>query len=353
MMEFWHGRLAAEDVEAAWKTAEALQAKAKHRLEDILWPCSICRKEVEYAHYGVADKKDHRFLTHYWKRIMLPGEWRMCLNCKGKLRGEQLASNRKNAEYECKVCHEELPEDRFDAERLKTWRKHCNFDQIVCLQCTPGCAKSWWEKRADSGKYTCSACAQELPRMAYSDEGLCKPAGRICIECNLAQVVQQRQLEKKRFNCVGPCRRKLLPHHEFTATMLLRKNLHNWLCKECEFPTCIRCRLPNADPVTFGPDEQKQLAKKKTNYERKFVCDSCSYPPCSGCGLERTRDNKKNDFKEKMWFCRKCWWQAAKTKQQHPPCSTCGAKKPPSEQRIGEFEHKAWRCTVCWRKADS
>ena len=127
---------------------------------------------------------------------MLPGEWRICMNCKGKLRGEQLALNRKNEEYECKVCHEELPEDRFDAEKLKTWRKHCHYDRIVCLQCTPGCAKSWWEKRADSGKYTCSACAQELPRMAYSDEGLCKPDGRICIECNLAQVVQQKELEK-------------------------------------------------------------------------------------------------------------------------------------------------------------
>ena len=63
------------------------------------------------------------------------------------------------------------------------------------------------------------------------------------------------------------------------------------------------------------PKEQKQLAKKDTKYGRKFVCDSCSYPPCSGCGLERTRDNKKQDFKEKMWFCRKCFWQAAETKQ--------------------------------------
>ena len=46
MMEFWHGRLAAADVEAAWKSAEVSQAKAKHRLEDVLWPCSICKKEL-------------------------------------------------------------------------------------------------------------------------------------------------------------------------------------------------------------------------------------------------------------------------------------------------------------------
>ncbi len=64
----------------------------------------------------------------------------------------------------------------------------------------------------------------------------------------------------------GPCRRKLLPPHEFTATMLLRKNLQNWLCKECEFPACIRCRLPSAVPVSFGPVAQKELADSKTKY---------------------------------------------------------------------------------------
>ena len=36
MMEFWHGRLAAADVEAAWKTAEAAHSQVKTRLEDIM-----------------------------------------------------------------------------------------------------------------------------------------------------------------------------------------------------------------------------------------------------------------------------------------------------------------------------
>ena len=50
MMEFWHGRLAAADVEAAWKTAEAAQAKTKNRWEDVLWTCSICKKELDSLH---------------------------------------------------------------------------------------------------------------------------------------------------------------------------------------------------------------------------------------------------------------------------------------------------------------
>ena len=65
--------------------------------------------------------KNHRFLSDYWKRIMLPGEWRICLNCKGKLRGARGArEEQKYEEYECRACHEELPEDRFDAEKQKT-----------------------------------------------------------------------------------------------------------------------------------------------------------------------------------------------------------------------------------------
>ena len=227
-----------------------------------------------------------------------------------------------------------------------------HYNRILCLQCTPGCAKSWWAKRADSGKYTCSACAKELLRKDYSDEGLFKPDGRICRECERPQVVQQRELETKKFNCVGPCRRKLLSHYEFTATMLLRKNVHNWLCKACEFPTCTRCHLPNADPVIFGPAEQKQLAKEDTEYERKFVCEWCSYPPCSGCGLKRTRDSKRESLKAVLWFCKQCKDQAAETERQHPPCSSCGAKKP-RKQWNAEHAYKVWRCTDCWRKAAS
>ena len=57
-------------------------------------------------------------------------------------------------------------------------------------------------------------------------------------------------------------------------------------------------------------------------------CLRCSYPPCSGCGLNGTWESKRKDLKEVLWFCRKCFGQAAETKQQHPPCSGCGANKP-------------------------
>ena len=125
---------------------------------------------------------------------MLPGEWRRCMTCKGKLHG---ALGGKCEEYECRACHQELPEDRFDAEKLKMWTQHRNYERTLCLQCTPSCAISWWEKRADGGKYPCSASAEELSQVAYSKDNFCKKEGRVCIECDRAQVVQKKQVEKK------------------------------------------------------------------------------------------------------------------------------------------------------------
>ena len=62
MMEFWRGKLPKENVEAAWKTAEASLAKAKNRLEDVAWPCSICKEALHHSHYGVGARSDFRFL---------------------------------------------------------------------------------------------------------------------------------------------------------------------------------------------------------------------------------------------------------------------------------------------------
>ena len=119
MMEYWHGRLKNENLKAAWKSAEALQEKAKNRLEDVQWPCSMCKKELDSTHYGVSPKFDKRFLHDYWRRIMAPGEWRMCMNCKAELRG----GAEKYDTYECRACHRDLLEDHFSAERLEIWKK--------------------------------------------------------------------------------------------------------------------------------------------------------------------------------------------------------------------------------------
>merc|ERR1711904_52573 len=81
MMEYWHGRLADSNLKTAWQEAEAAQDKTKTRLEDIHWPCSVCQNDLDSSHYGVSPKLDSHFRSDYWRRIMVPGEWRMCMNC--------------------------------------------------------------------------------------------------------------------------------------------------------------------------------------------------------------------------------------------------------------------------------
>ena len=46
MMKFWHGRLAAKDLKAAWESAEAVQNKTKNGLGDVHWPCCVCKKDL-------------------------------------------------------------------------------------------------------------------------------------------------------------------------------------------------------------------------------------------------------------------------------------------------------------------
>jgi hypothetical protein len=341
MMEFWHGRLAAEDVKAAWKSAETSQGKAKNRLEDILWPCSMCKKDLESSCYGVAQKRDHRFLAHYWQRIMVPGEWRVCMNCKGTLRGAAFT------DYECRACHQELPVDRFDAERLKTWRQQKNYEQIICLRCEPLWSMQWWEKRVDRNNYTCRICSKALPKIAYGAEGFSRQEGITCMECDRPAVVQQKKLDHKKFNCSGPCERRQLSHLEFTAAMLLHKDAQKWLCKICQFPKCAQCGLPSSAPLTR--DDYTRAGKCK----RTWTCQLCLYPPCAGCGLERSRLDKRKSVQLKLWYCPKCRGrEIAKTTQKHPPCSGCGAKKAKAVQEP-KHAHRPWRCSSCWRKADS
>ena len=66
MMDFWHGRLAAEDLKAAWESAEKAEDKSKNGLEDVHWPCCMCKKDLPPADYGVAPKTQHEFTKHYW-----------------------------------------------------------------------------------------------------------------------------------------------------------------------------------------------------------------------------------------------------------------------------------------------
>ena len=366
MMEYWHGRLSDENLQTAWKSAETEQEKGKYRLEDVRWPCSMCNVELDSTHYGVS-LKEGLHLTKYWNRILAPGEWRLCMNCKGELRNRS-----KNDYYECKACHLDLPPTSFCAERLDTWRKHRNYEQMLCLQCTPLCERQWWEKRADKHHYTCSSCKKRLPRSAYNADGFADQKAIICMGCSRAEIVKKKNLHTKTFDCRGPCRRQKLQHNAFADAMLYNKNIKKWLCRECQYPRCDICTMVSDEAVPFGPEEQKEMEsrKKYNKYRRRWICDWCLYPPCGGCGAKRTRATKRKAVHFHLWFCQECWGNnntAANMKKKHPPCSDCGRQKESLEKRVRPYwedpeealslskevhAHLSWRCGDCWRKKE-
>ena len=365
IMEYWHGRISNDDLRSAWKNAELSKEKAKNRLEDIQWPCSICRNELDPAQYGVSSKNDRQYSSHYWNRVIAPGEWRICMNCKGQLRGEK--KNEGNDSYECRACHRDLPEKNFSTERLETWKKHCNYQAIICLQCTPLCERQWWEKKADKHQYTCSSCKKVLPRSAYSAEGFSDPNAILCMECSRANIVEKQSLDVKTFDCHGPCRRRNLGHEEFAGAMLHIKDKTKWICSTCQYPRCAICTMISDEAVPFGPDARKEMQWTK-KYKRTWICEWCQYPPCGGCGLKRPRTTKRKAVQYRLWFCQDCWSNDStvkRTKKKHPPCNDCGTSKECLEKRARSFmekadenfslsqeghAHRSWRCSACWRK---
>ena len=226
----------------------------------------------------------------------------MCMNCKAELRGEMKC---RYSEHECRACHRVLPESDFNAERLAMWRRQNNYEQIICLQCTPAWETKWWEKLADKSQYTCSTCKKQLPRNAYSSQGFADQKAIVCMECNRAAIVRQKNLDKKTFDCRGPCRRSKLPETAFAAATLLKKDLKTWICSSCQYPHCDMCKVQSDEAVPFGHEERKDMLRTK-NYQRRWICEKCLYPPCGGCAKKRPRASKRKALHFRPWKCSAC-----------------------------------------------
>ena len=174
-------------------------------------------------------------------------------------------------------------------------------------------------------------------------------------------------MDARTFDCRGPCKRRKLGHEEFASAMLLKKEVKQWLCSACQYPHCDICAKVSDEAVPFGPEEQKEMHKTK-DYKRRWICEWCLYPPCGGCGLKRPRAGKRKAVRFHLWFCHDCWSNSKmtkRTKQEHPPCSDCGAKKEVLERQARLFwedadeelslskdlhAHRWGRCSACWRK---
>ena len=55
------------------------------------------------------------------------------MNCKAELRGGKYDTY---DTYECRICNQDLPLERFHSERLEAWKKNKHHNLITCLKCT-------------------------------------------------------------------------------------------------------------------------------------------------------------------------------------------------------------------------
>ena len=136
------------------------------------------------------------------------------------------------------------------------------------------------------------------------------------MDCELEKSREKLTLDSTRFPCQGPCNRKELQFTDFEPRHILGLKHQGFragfLCKQCLYPICDECHKPSVEDVSFGPVAVKEMIRSmgrerwKRPYQRCFVCESCKYPPCCGCGAHRPKSDKRECHQRQIWFCSSC-----------------------------------------------
>ncbi len=136
----------------------------------------------------------------------------------------------------------------------------------------------------------------------------------------------------------------------------LRKKTAGELMKHKKETTAGKAMVHNDLPTIIEYHRVIAEALEKTGkqgrqyvYNRKFHCEWCTYPPCSGCGKRRDRTNKRKENQLSLWYCQECWKKAAAADEEYPPCLDCGERRARA-QEVRNHKYRTWRCTACWRK---
>ena len=350
LMEDWRGNLETSELEKAWADAESAAEKQSTRLNDLLWPCCICRQDLPHSAYGFHGDAIGRasaslpvtLITQLQKQLRSHGEWRQCRECATSLK----AARQTRTVIECTICKEEKPGDQFDAQKLAAWTKQRNLTHTaVCLQCTQAktikctmCREDKSEEAFDAGnllvwrrsghlartaiclecapkqksnfgkvdaklQVTCSGCSQSLvlnefdtltmlPKIKVGDLTFLQ-----CIDCMSDALFTSRRpwLRKRTYlchgnGCAGKCSH---PRSEFSRHMQMSHNLSAWKCEACRRPTCTKCNSRQEKPVMYS-------------WAPPFVCLGCVYPACSGCGRQRLSKERKAKHQFRTWRCSVC-----------------------------------------------
>ena len=351
LMEYWRGKLQTCDLEQAWEDAEGRGDRVSNRLEDLMWPCSMCGVDLPHRafsyHHDAVDRAKSRGIANLAKEMQKQlcdrGQWRHCSECATKLKLTS-TRHRKIGEFTCTRCGAAKPDSEFDAELLRKWKKsfnlsHCatclecakdilctvcqvhkaadDFDAVrliawrknchisrdaVCLACVP-LKKRNFGVIDDDRLTTCSACSVSLPTHAF-DVHTMQPrikSGEIsfvqCVECmDESLFIKWRPwLKKTAYTCAGPgcIGRKPQSRSVFARQVQQNRSIPNWKCEACRRPTCCRC----------GSREEKPLSY---TWNAPYECLTCVYPPRSERGVPRGSKDRKAKNQHVVWKCLKC-----------------------------------------------
>ncbi len=74
LMHFLRREIAADDLEQAWKEAEAAASAQKKDLKKLRWECCMCNEDLPYKAFRITGS--HRSRDQYEQRILKPCAWR-------------------------------------------------------------------------------------------------------------------------------------------------------------------------------------------------------------------------------------------------------------------------------------
>ena len=138
LIQFLKGERDVGELEEEATNAERKCRKPK-KLKDfpLPWACGKCAKTFDYNGFLVEDKNvEEEWYTAYWKKIIAPGDKRLCMQCTGE-GGEET--------HECPLCNTAKPKAAFPdsmwPERSRQTQRCRCFDccrpRCTAQPCTP------------------------------------------------------------------------------------------------------------------------------------------------------------------------------------------------------------------------
>jgi len=169
------------------------------------------------------------------KRLRLQAAEAVCCECADK------------TDYECTLCHKQLPSSAFNPLQLQSWIKNKDVKRRArCLRCieSAGLRTSAGTHCARSSTYTCTQCNVQKPPAAFPSKTLkmLLETDRLhmarCLECD--PQARTRKLQDM-YTCKTCHTAKPISAFTREGNNFKQRDVANYRCNDCAFPHCTVC----------------------------------------------------------------------------------------------------------------